>query len=112
MRFLWQSNAPWVGSGYGVQTKLMLNALKRIGHEPVCFAFYGLNGGVVEYDGYQVLPGSNFNDWGNDVISAHMKRAKAEAVITLIDIFVFEESIWSKLEWPWAAWVPIDHEDL
>lgn len=108
MKFLWKSNAPWAGTGYGQQTKLMLGALKGLGHEPVCFCFYGLNGGSVEYDGYQCLPNSDFETWGNDVIKAHIERSKAQAVITLMDLFVLDEAVWSTLDVPWAAWVPID----
>lgn len=113
MRFLWQSNAPWAGTGYGVQTKLLLKALKELEHDPVCFAFYGLQGGTIEYDGYEVLPSSPFGEWGNDVIKTHLMRSESEAVVTLMDIFVLDPSIWSELHhWPWAAWVPIDSEEL
>lgn len=112
MRFLWQSNAPWAGTGYGVQTKLMLRALLERGHEPACFAFYGLQGGSIEYDGYPVLPTSGYNPWGDDVIAAHAKRMDAEAVVTLMDLFVLDPSIWSKLPFPWIGWVPIDSDTM
>jgi glycosyltransferase involved in cell wall biosynthesis len=108
LRFLWESNAPWAGTGYGSQTKLMLRALKGLGHEPVCFAFYGLSGGQVEYDGYTVLPNSDFDTFGNDVIKAHIERSRSDAVVTLMDLFVLEPNIWGSLDVPWAAWIPID----
>lgn len=106
------SNAPWAGTGYGVQTKLMLPALRELGHEPVCFAFYGLSGGKITYDGYEVLPNSDFDTWGNDVIKPHIERAEAEAVVTLMDLFVLDESIWGQLPIPWLAWVPIDCDTI
>lgn len=108
MRFLWQSNAPWAGTGYGQQTRIVLRALKAAGHDPVCFAFYGLNGGPIRYDDYEVLPASNYSDWGNDVIKAHIERSRAEAVVTLMDLFVLDDDIWSKLDPPWIAWTPLD----
>lgn len=108
MRFLWQSNAPWVGTGYGVQTRLILKALKALEHDPTCFCFYGLSGGTVTYDGYECLPGSGFDEWGNDVIQAHVRKTKAQAVITLQDLFVLSPDIWAKLDVPWVAWVPVD----
>lgn len=108
MRLLWQSNAPWVGTGYGVQTKLVLNALRILGHDPTCFCFYGLNGGDLMYDGYRCIPGSNFDEWGNDVIGAHIRKTHAEAVITLQDLFVLKPDIWAKVDVPWIAWIPID----
>lgn len=108
MKFLWMSNAPWAGTGYGAQTRLMLPALRELGHEPSCFAYYGLSGGSVEYDGYKVYPNSDFETWGNDVIKVHSERAQAELVVTLMDLFVLEMSIWRTLSVPWMAWVPID----
>lgn len=107
-RFLWESNAPWAGTGYGQQTKHLLRALKQLGHDPQCFAFYGLHGGKIEYDGYEVWPNSDYNTWGNDVINLHIERSKAEAIITLMDLFVLDHDIWVKKSVPWAAWTPID----
>ena len=112
MRFLWESNAPWSGTGYGNQTRLMLKALKELGHEPSCFAFYGLSGGKVEYDGYEVFPNSDFEAWGNDVIKAHIERSNSKAVVTLMDLFVLRPSVWSELGVPWVAWVPLDSEGI
>lgn len=108
MRFLWESNAPWAGTGYGSQTRLLLKALQGLGHEPVCFAFYGLSGGQIEYDGYPVLPNSDFETFGNDVIKAHIERSRSDAVITLMDLFVLDKNIWGSLDVPWIAWIPID----
>lgn len=108
MKFLWESNSPWSGTGYGQQTRLMLKALLDLGHEPVCFAFYGLQGGAINYDGYRCVPGSDFESWGNDCIAAHMRRNDCELVITLMDLFVLKGDTWGGLEWPWAAWIPID----
>lgn len=110
--FLWMSNAPWAGTGYGQQTGLILKALKEIGHDPTCFAFYGLSGGALEYDGYPVLPNSDYNMWGNDVVKAHAARASSECVVTLMDLFVLDRDVWGSLPIPWIAWVPIDHESI
>jgi glycosyltransferase involved in cell wall biosynthesis len=106
------SNAPWAGTGYGQQTRLILKELRNRGHEPVCFAFYGLSGGSVEYDDYLVLPNTDFEDWGNDVIKAHSARSEAETVITLMDLFVLDPHRWKELTVPWIAWTPIDHEGI
>lgn len=112
MKFLWESNAPWAGTGYGAQTKLVVKALREFGHEPSVFAFYGLSGGSIEYDGYPVLPNSDFESWGNDVIKAHIERARSDAIITLMDLFVLRKDIWEKLGVPWLAWVPIDSDGI
>lgn len=107
-RFLWESNAPWAGTGYGQQTKLLLPALREFGHDPQCFAFYGLLGGKIVYDGYECWPNSNYDGWGNDVIKLHIERSKVEVMVTLMDLFVLQKDIWKNLPVPWAAWTPID----
>lgn len=112
MRPLWVSNAPWCGTGYGTQTGIVLKSLLDLGHDPACLAYYGLRGGVIPYDGYQVWPGSDFDDWGNDIIKAHLENVKADAVVTLMDLFVLSPDIWGKLSVPWVAWTPIDHEEI
>lgn len=112
MRFLWESNAPWAGTGYGQQTKHLLPALMELGHEPHCFCFYGLSGGTLEYDGYKCWPNSDYNSWGNDVIQLHIERSKANMIITLMDLFVLEPSIWQQISVPWLAWTPIDSDGI
>lgn len=112
MRFLWQSNAPWAGTGYGAQTKLMLQALQGLGHQPSCFAFYGLAGGKIEYDGYEVYPGSGFDTFGNDVVKVHIEESRSDAIVTLIDLFVLDEGVWSTLDVPWIAWTPLDADGI
>jgi glycosyltransferase involved in cell wall biosynthesis len=108
VRFLWQSNAPWAGTGYGQQTRLLLRSLKRLGHEPNCFAFYGLSGGKIEYDGYTVWPNSDYDSYGSDVVKLHLQRSKSDLLITLIDLFVLNREVYGSLGIPWAAWTPID----
>lgn len=111
MNFLWQSNGPWVSTGYGVQTKLMLRELKKLGHDPECFAFYGLQGGVIEYDGYKVWP-AGFHDYGSDVVAAHITNSKCKALVSLMDIFPLNPEPYLNLPVPWIAWIPVDHKDL
>jgi glycosyltransferase involved in cell wall biosynthesis len=108
MKLLWESNAPWAGTGYGQQTRLLLSALREQGHDVSCFAFYGLSGGMVEFDGYPVYPNSDFDAWGNDVIKVHIERSKSKCVVTLMDLFVLNADIWSQLPVPWFAWTPLD----
>jgi hypothetical protein len=79
-----------------------------MGHEPNCFCFYGLSGGTLDYDGYTCWPNSDYNAWGNDVIKLHVERSKAELLITLLDLFVLDDKIWSEISVPWIPWTPLD----
>lgn len=112
MNVMWMSNAPWVGTGYGKQTKIILNGLLEKGHTPSLLAFYGLLGGCIEYEGYKVVCPSNYDPWGNDVVKAHSERLGAKAVVTLMDLFILNQEIWSNLELPWIAWTPLDADTI
>ena len=112
MKFLVHSNAPWAGTGYGVQTGLLCDSMMELGHEPHVSAFYGLEGAVIPYKGYNVWPKSCFEPYGNDVIRAHIANTGAQAVVSLIDLFVLDPDIWAKIDVPWIAWTPIDHEEI
>jgi len=35
MKILWQSVAPWYGSGYGTQTRFTTQLLKELGHDVI-----------------------------------------------------------------------------
>lgn len=82
------------------------------GIDPTCFAFYGLAGGPIEYDGYRVVPQSHNGGWGDDIIRAHLTHTKAEVLVTLFDLFVVDERRWRDLPVPWCAWLPIDCDGI
>lgn len=110
MRLSWLSNAPWVGTGYGAQTRLFLPRLRdRLGHAVSCTAFYGLAGSVLGYDGYPVYPRA-FDAYGQDVCRAHAEHFGADLLVTLMDAFVQRPDLYGAL--PWAPWFPIDQEPL
>lgn len=111
MHVLWQSNAPWVPTGYGAQTRYMLPLLKDMGHDVTCFAFYGVQGGEVEWEGIRCLP-PHIDVFGNDAIRGHMRQTQADAVITLYDPWVNQEDIWEGIGHHWYPWCPIDSDGL
>lgn len=106
MRILWQSNGRFTPSGYGNQTALFVPALKNAGHEMTIFAFYGQQGNPsIDRDGIKTLPPAG-DAYGNDVVDSHMRYVDAELLITLIDPFVLDPSVYGGL--PWVAWAPLD----
>lgn len=110
MKILFHSNAPWVGTGYGVQTKIATTELKKLGHEVVISAFYGVEGASLNAPGgFLVLP-SGTDTYGNDIVAAHWKFTGSDIVITLVDAWVLTHETWSKI--PWVAWTPIDHQTV
>jgi glycosyltransferase involved in cell wall biosynthesis len=109
MKILWVSNAPFIGSGYGVQTHLFTQLAKQDGHEPVVFGFYGHHGPPMMADGVEILPAS-YDGYGNDMLAAHIEHYKPDMTVSLIDVWVLPDEFLSSKQV--AAWVPIDHNPI
>lgn len=107
MKILWVSNAPYVGSGYGVQTQIFTRLLKEGGHEVTVFGFFGHHGAVMNAGGVPILP-SGFDQWGNDVIPLHVEQYQPDVTVLLCDAWVYQPDVIKLM----AAWAPIDHDPL
>lgn len=111
MRILWSSNAPWARTGYGNQTALVTPRLKAAGHDVGLFAWYGMEGGVLNWAGMPVYPKA-VHGFGVDVMGAHAAHFRADIAITLIDAWVMDPDLWSRAapDMRWVPWFPIDME--
>jgi len=110
MKILWHSNAPFVATGYGCQTRLFTNRIHDLGHEVTISAFYGLQGGILEWNGMRILPGGG-EPYGNDILPRHYGMIGADIAITLIDAWVYHPEQWPA-EMRWVPWFPVDMEPL
>jgi glycosyltransferase involved in cell wall biosynthesis len=109
VKAIWYSNAPWVGSGYGQQTSLVIPSLVADDHDVAIVANYGLQGAKLDWGGIPVYP-SGWEQWSNDVIKGHALQHFGEQqgwIITLVDVFVLKGPAWGELNV--ASWVPVDH---
>lgn len=110
--YLIHSNAPWTGTGYGVQTAALAQAIKQQGHTITLSVNYGLQGGISSWEGIEVLP-CGFHPYSADILAAHTKYAeettqKRTALITLFDCWVYKSAQVDDIPLI-ASWVPIDH---
>lgn len=108
MRILYSSNAVWANSGYGIQGRELLPRFQALGHEVAQFAWYGLQGGMMNANGIPIYPGYR-DAYGNDITPHHVAHFKADLLITLIDIWVLDPDMEARCGVPWLAWFPIDH---
>ena len=113
LRILYSSNAIWASSGYGVQGKSLLPRLanlETVGSRSniAQFAWYGLQGGIHEWEGFKIYP-VGADPYGNDIISSHTKHFGANVVITLIDAWVLQNTGSKVKPALWLPWLPIDH---
>lgn len=106
------SNAPWAGTGYGVQAANVTRQIKATGR-PVTFSSnYGLYGGITEWEGVEVLP-NGYHPYSCDILTAHTQHAKQThgvptALLTLFDTWVYDGANIDGIDLV-ASWVPVDH---
>ena len=109
MRLNWFSNSPAAATGYGNQTKLFVPRLAKLLDGGISMtAFYGVQAGVLNINGIKVYPVFK-HPYGQDVIGAHAAWDQADAVISLMDIWVMQPE---NIGMPWFPWFPIDHEPM
>jgi glycosyltransferase involved in cell wall biosynthesis len=113
MRIMFQANAPWCTTGYGVQGKHLVPRLQALGHELAYFAFYGLANGVLNINGCPIYPMGTAM-WGHDVVQAHMAHFRADLLISLMDVWVLEGygQMAQRSGYLWCPWTPVDQEPV
>lgn len=109
MKINWLANAPWSQTGYGTQTRVNVPRFKAAGHEMSITAFYGLEGGILNWNGIPVYPRA-YHAYGQDIAGAHAHEAGADIMISLMDAWVCEPKNWPNMKW--CPWFPIDHDPL
>jgi len=80
--------------------------LKAMGHEPAIFAYFGLSGSLIDWQGIPVYP-NNKDDYGVENVKMVYEHFKADCIITLVDIWILGKM---PDDLKWFPWVPIDHE--
>lgn len=110
LRIAWSSNSPWTGTGYGGQTRTFAPRLKALGHDVAMIAWWGLEGGMLEWNGMRVYP-KGMHPYGSDIMGAHSQHFGADLLITLIDAWVLNPK-----EVPpglrWSPWFPVDSDPV
>src|SRR5574338_349983 len=56
MKILWSSVAPWIGTGYGQQSRLFTPRIRDLGHHVALSAYCGLEGTIGTWEGMTVYP--------------------------------------------------------
>ena len=110
MRILWVSNSPHTVSGYGTQTRLIIERLKAAGHDVAVQCTHGIEHEALDYKGIPLFPkGQHY--WSQDVIGDRSRQWKADITICFLDAWVMEP-------WKYGPQVravtlfPVDHEPM
>lgn len=105
MRLTWLANAPWTPYGYGQQTALFTPHINKI-HPTAVIANFGHEGNPIMWKGVQVF-GRSFQPYAQDVMHMHSKTWNADALISMMDVQVFEPE--NLMGTKWIPWFPVDH---
>ena len=110
MKILWISNAPWMPSGYGSQSRQVGLRIARAGYELEFMANDGTRGDR-EWEGLLVRGSSGNDRYSRDSVLEDMERSGADRLIFLYDAWVFTENRRDPFEgMPGIyGWIPIDH---
>lgn len=111
MRINWFSNAPWGPSGYSTQTALFTPRIQNLGHEVSITAFWGLQGGRLDWGPIPVFAGM-FDPHGQDIMGFYAKQWNADILLTLYDTWVFNLDHPHMEDVRFVPWFPVDHEPM
>lgn len=109
------SNPPFFKTGYGVQAYQLAQQLLKNGHDTAIQAIDGLQEVALEWGGVKVLPGSfKRGAFGADLMAYYAREYEADAVITLLDAFVYASNaqVFGQVPCPVGMWAPVDHLPL
>lgn len=119
MRIFLSSNSLYSKTGYGVQARLMLPRIAALGHDVGMCAWYGLEGGMLNYSmehqgkSYPIpLYPKGRDGYGNDVVGLHAQHFKADIVISLIDAWVLNAQAHSPNGIRYCPLFPVDMEPI
>lgn len=99
-------------SGYGGPSRSLLPRLAELpeigGRQNVAqVAWYGLEGGLINYDGFRIYPKGR-DAYGNDIIGYHAKDFGANWTVSLIDTWVLKDTAKEVAPALWTPYLPID----
>ena len=113
----WYSNSFNQPTGYGTQSKQVIQRLVRAGHKVAMLSNYGQEGvnGVIE-TGFGKIPhySRGMNQYSTDVMPLHYAHWSSENpdlpsfMVTLYDVWVFDNPALDTI--PIGSWTPIDHQ--
>lgn len=110
LKFFWNLNAPWSPSGYGQWTDRFVTEFVKDGWQTAMCAYYGLEGGEIDYKGIHCYPKMG-SLWGDDAMISHAKDFGAHVVMTHMDVWVLSPQNLQQIKY-WIPYVPIDHSPV
>ena len=111
MRVLIHSVAPWIGSGYGVQTALLAPRLEALGHTVAISSLTGLQGTATKWNGIDVYPSGQLA-FSADTLLEHASAFRADVLVTVMDFRMLAPAAHNLRNIKTLAWMPVDTSPL
>jgi len=111
----WWSTAPHVPSGYGVQTRSVIERLAADGYAVSVSANYGVQGLGVTHPVHDIpMYPEGYDDYSQDLIGAHYQDWKRQTglptvLVTLFDSWVLSAPSLAECD-AILSWTPVDHQ--
>ena len=86
LKTIWNSNAFWSFSGYGIFSHDLVTRLHKDGWPIACSDFYGLQGNPITVDGILHYPGMD-DAFGSDALLMHGRDFGANLFMTMQDVW-------------------------
>lgn len=109
VKLLIASNSPVAQTGYGNQTAILAKLNKQHGGESIVYGFFGHKGGVMRWEGIDILPAS-LDLYGRDLLALHYQHYAPDVTLVLFDAWVYQREQFKQV--PMTMWAPIDHEPM
>lgn len=117
LKIIFNTNAVWIGSGYGVHANHLLSRLLKDGWQMAQCAFTGLEGTPIHYqdppfDKTPLLSYPRMNDvWGSDAMLFHGKHFGANVHMTFQDVWPLDANCLRQMP-IFIPYVPIDKDPV
>jgi len=111
----WFSNAMWAETGYGTQTRQVVNHLAADGHQVAVTANYGLQAMKTVFEGIPHYP-MGVDGYSNDIVEPSFKDWTAQhpdlppLLLALFDAWPLKGPAWDRM--PVGIWTMVDHFPL
>lgn len=107
MKVIIHSNGPMCVSGYATQCKLLMESLRKAGHEVACSAITGLSGSPIRWNDFTIFPAGQY-DYSPDSIVPHAETFGADLIITIMDLHKLIPAADALRKRSVMAWLPVD----
>lgn len=109
LKWLLNTNAPFVPSGYGVEADMLLRRWRKDGWDAGAIGFSGVEGYKINWEGIPIYPRA-MDQWGSDGMFHHTRHFGGHFVMSFQDVWTLNPQYLQQVKW--IPYLPIDQEPV